>query len=335
MKQGTIPTNDLKQLITGIKKSFRMYGPVKDGNGVSLLELEKGQSPLLDYQVLKKPIKDLFFPQSETILRAEGDFFKSVPIPEEKRVVFGIRPCDARALEHLDSVFAKGEYRDPFYLARRHGTLIFSLACGEPLDTCFCVSFGGGPFDEGGSDVLIFKDGDTLLFQACSSAGTAFMSDFSAQFKRPKASIAETRKKVAARARKKSLHLEVGRLFDRLGDSIEPAFWDTLSWRCLGCGACTYLCPTCHCFAFSDQGSAAGSERIRHWDACSLDLFTREASGHNPRSSKGQRMKQRIMHKFRYATENFADVFCVGCGRCIGNCPVNMDIREIIGNIAK
>jgi ferredoxin len=335
MKQGTIKIDDLKQLVAGIQKSFGMYGPVEEGGGVCLLELEKGQAPLLDYQVLKKPIKGLFFPQSETILRAEGDSFESVPIPEQKRVVFGVRPCDARALQHLDSVFAEGEYRDPYYLARRRDTLILSLACGEPRDTCFCTSFGGGPFDEGGSDVLMFKDEDTLLFQACSSAGAAFMSDFSAQFKLSKAGIVETRKKAAARARKKSLRLEAARLFDRLCDSIEPAVWDTLSWRCLGCGACTYLCPTCHCFAFSDQGSAAGSVRIRNWDACSLELFTREASGHNPRSAKGQRMKQRVMHKFRYATENFKEVFCVGCGRCIGNCPVNMDIREIIGDIAR
>ncbi|UCF97300.1 MAG: 4Fe-4S dicluster domain-containing protein [Spirochaetaceae bacterium] len=333
MKQGTIRIDDLEQLIAGILKSFRMYAPVADGGGVALSELKKGQSPLLDYHGLKKPIKELFFPQSETILKSEGDALKSVPVREEKRIVFGIRPCDARALQQMDSVFADGEYRDPYYTARRRDTLILSLACREPQDICFCTSIGGGPFDERGSDVLMFKDADTLLFQACSSAGTSFLTEFNDHFKRPTAVLTETRKKAVAKARKKSLRFKGERLFDRLDGSLEPAFWDTLAWRCLGCAVCTYLCPTCHCFTFSDQSSTDGGERSRNWDACSLELFTREASGHNPRSSKGQRIKQRIMHKFRYAKENFGDTFCVGCGRCISNCPVNMDIREIIGGI--
>jgi sulfhydrogenase subunit beta (sulfur reductase) len=289
----------------------------------------------LDYSILKKPIKSLFFPQSETILSYEGDTFRSAPVQEVKRVLFGIRPCDARTLEHMNSVFADGQYRDPYFLAHRRDTLIVSLACGEPQDTCFCTSFGGGPFDEAGSDVLMFKDVDTLFFQACSPAGTAFMTEFAGHYKKPKAGIVETRKKTAAKAGKKPLRLDAARLFEKLGGSLQPAFWESLAWRCLSCGICTYLCPTCHCFAFSDQPSATGIERSRNWDACSLELFTREASGHNPRSSKGQRIKQRIMHKFRYATENFGDVFCVGCGRCIGNCPVNMDIREILGEIVK
>ena len=335
MKQGTIQIDDLKKLIASIQKSFTVYAPVGDGGEVTLSKLDNGTEPVLDYSNFKAPIKDLFFPQSETILTSEGEAFKSVPLQEVKRVLFGTRPCDGRALEHMDSVFANGQYRDPYYLARRRDTLIMSLACGEPQDTCFCTSFGGGPFDEAGSDVLMFKDTDTLFFQACSAAGTAFMAEFADHFKKPKVGIVETRKKAAAKAAKKPLRLEGGRLFEKMDSSLQPAFWDSLAWRCLGCAVCTYLCPTCHCFAFSDQRSAAGSERSRNWDACSFELFTREASGHNPRSSKGQRMKQRIMHKFRYATENFGDVFCVGCGRCISNSPVNMDIREIIGEIVQ
>jgi ferredoxin len=335
MKEGTIRVDDLEQLIAGIGESFTVYTPAAGESGVVLAELKKGRTPVLDYSTLKMPIKELFFPQSETILKGEGDAFKGVPVPEQKRILFGVRPCDARALEHLDSVFIEGEYRDPYYSARRQDTLILSLACGKPQDTCFCTSFGGGPFDEHGSDVTIFQDGDTLLFRACSSAGMSFMDEHNGYFKRPRAGIAEARKKAKAKAGKKSLHLAADRVFEKLDGSQESDFWDTVSRRCLGCGICTYLCPTCHCFAFSDQRSTAGTERTRTWDACSLELFTREASGHNPRSAKGARMKQRIMHKFRYTVEMFGDAFCVGCGRCVGNCPVNVDVRELIGELVQ
>jgi ferredoxin len=120
---------------------------------------------------------------------------------------------------------------------------------------------------------------------------------------------------------------------------MDPAFddgrWEELTVRCLGCGSCTYLCPTCHCFDIADEARLYKGRRIRTWDSCQFPLFTKHASGHNPRRNKKERLRQRFMHKFSYAVENTGTALCVGCGRCIAGCPVNLDIRDVIRSFTK
>jgi ferredoxin len=120
----------------------------------------------------------------------------------------------------------------------------------------------------------------------------------------------------------------------RLDLIMESPFWDRVHEGCIGCRVCTYLCPTCHCFDLCDEVSGQAGERIRVWDTCQFPLFTKHASGHNPRKNKKERLRQRFMHKFSYAVENTGVALCVGCGRCIAGCPVNLDIRDVIRSLA-
>ena len=121
-----------------------------------------------------------------------------------------------------------------------------------------------------------------------------------------------------------------------LGAETEEDFWQRWTDRCLSCGACTYFCPTCYCFTITDEGeglSEKGGRRLRSWDNCMSPLFTREASGHNPRTAKALRMRNRVSHKYWYAPDYSDGRFaCTGCGRCIKQCPVSLDIREIVLN---
>jgi len=119
-------------------------------------------------------------------------------------------------------------------------------------------------------------------------------------------------------------------LKENLDEMYDDPFWDELHLRCLGCGVCTYLCPTCHCFDIVDEGNGAAGQRLRNWDTCQFALFTHHTSGHNPRPTGRERMRQRVMHKFNYFVSNFGDIACVGCGRCVRECPVNLDIRAVI-----
>jgi ferredoxin len=116
----------------------------------------------------------------------------------------------------------------------------------------------------------------------------------------------------------------------RLRSAYDSQLWETAGRKCLGCGTCSYLCPTCHCFDISDEVRDGAGRRVRTWDCCAFPQFTLHASGHNPRPTPKERWRQRIMHKFRYAVENFGIPFCVGCGRCIRNCPVSMDLRAAL-----
>jgi len=119
----------------------------------------------------------------------------------------------------------------------------------------------------------------------------------------------------------------------KLPDMINNPFWDKVSRKCITCGACTYLCPTCYCFDIQDTGKEGKYTRLRVWDSCMYTVYTLEASGHNPRKEKEKRMRQRVMHKFNYYPFLYQEYGCVGCGRCIKYCPVNVDIREIISKV--
>jgi ferredoxin len=119
-----------------------------------------------------------------------------------------------------------------------------------------------------------------------------------------------------------------------LDKQFEGDVWEEVSRKCLGCGACSYLCPTCYCFDLVHEKMAAGARKVRTWDCCMFPLFTRHASGHNPRSVNAARLRQKIMHKFSYYPERYSVDGCVGCGRCVRSCPVNLDIRQLLESVA-
>ncbi len=118
-----------------------------------------------------------------------------------------------------------------------------------------------------------------------------------------------------------------------LDRAVDSPLWDRVHRTCLGCGVCTYLCPTCHCFVISDTKRGARGERVRCWDACQYPAFTLEASGHNPRPTPRERLRHRMLHKFSYFPKDFGKHACVGCGRCVEHCPVNLDLREVIAAV--
>ena len=116
----------------------------------------------------------------------------------------------------------------------------------------------------------------------------------------------------------------------RLDFMVESPFWDRTHEKCIGCGVCTFLCPTCHCFDITDEAVNQKGQRVRNWDSCLFPIYSLETSGHNPRPTGRERTRQRLMHKFNYYPKNFGRVACVGCGRCILYCPVQFDIRQAL-----
>ena len=302
--------------------------------------LEKIDSPgdaVLEYGNTKESPKFALFPQRETLFgyRAEkGKVELKVPRAKEKgQVLFGIRPCDARGILLLDRVFG-GDCSDPYYEEKRAKTLVVSLGCVHPNPTCFCRSTGGGPCSPEGSDLFFLDLGDRFLVEAVTDNGAALLEapDFE---EADEASVALSIKiKESSEASMQPLDLKQ-RLTERLNQLFDDPAWRDLAETCLGCGICTYLCPTCHCFDLCDEGAGRGGERIRVWDSCQFPLFTQQASGFNPRPTVKERFRQRIMHKFSYLPETQGMLGCVGCGRCITECPVNLDIREVITSLSE
>ena len=333
MKQAVVQKDDFTSFIRSIGKECRVYGPAKVGDVICLAEITDGQEIELTYANSRVGLKSLFAPQHETICTFEGGAGRDVRLPDEKAFVFGARPCDARALPIMDKVFG-GEIEDPYYLSRRNNTLVISLACNDPSGTCFCTALGGSPSGKQGSDILAFDLGDVLLLEETTAKGREFIEKHLELFQPAIKTHLKCRDDLASEAVKKIADtVEMQGVTKKLESCFESPIWDEIHEACLACGICTFLCPTCHCFTFSDERAGAKGERIRLWDSCQYPSFTLEASGHNPRISSRERMRQRIMHKFSYYVDNFDEVACVGCGRCVANCPVNLDLREIIASI--
>jgi len=351
MDRGIIKKSDIPKLAG----ERRFFAPAREGT-VPPGTCELTESPAeiaFEFSNVRAPLKDIFFPQTETMYTFDFDEVTDVPIPTEQILVFGCRPCDARALAQLDEVFGpenKG-YTDPYYMKRREGSIVISLACSAPCPTCFCTATGGGPAETRGADLIAHElengqagDGGSLLIEAVTEKGRAFLESQKVLFSEASDHLVEeVREKDAAAEeavrRANELGVDLGRQIDALKERMDPLFdderWQQLTASCIGCGACTYLCPTCYCFDIADESRMYEGRRIRTWDSCQFAMFTKHASGHNPRTNKKERLRQRFMHKFSYAVENMNEVLCVGCGRCITACPVNLDIRDVIRSFAK
>jgi len=311
----------------------------------SVDEVAPGMEALARQTIARQASKELYMPRTETLFTYREGKVVPVDLQEERRIIFGVRPCDARAVALLDHVFdgdpdaepatAPGGdrvYQDPYFANRRKNTLMIGLACNQPLSTCFCTSVGGGPFSTDGLDQLWTDLGDRYLVEAVSERGKAFLSEVSGLRETGDEDVRQ-KDEIAARAEESLSGPDVQGITQKLDRMYDSPFWQKVDLSCLRCGACTYLCPTCHCFDIQDEGDRREGQRVRNWDTCQFSLFTLHASGHNPRTSGKERMRQRIMHKFNYYVENFGVIACVGCGRCVRECPVNLDIRAVLNGV--
>lgn len=333
----TLKKDRLERFLERLLEEREVFAPKRKGDSIVLEKLDSGGGVVMDYGNTKASPKFALFPQRETLFgyRAGKDRVEVEvpPMKEKGQVLFGIRPCDARGLLLLDRVFGGG-CSDPYYTDKRAGTIVVSLGCVHPNPTCFCRAMGGGPCSPEGSDVLLLDLGERYLVRVESEKGAALV-EAAALEDADEGTLAlseEVEKQAEASMEPLVLRKDLKEHLDRI---FEDPRWKDVAETCLGCGICTYLCPACHCFDLCDEGTGLSGERIRVWDSCQFPLFTQQASGFNPRPTVRERFRQRIMHKFSYLPETQGMPGCVGCGRCIIECPVNLDIREVVTLLAE
>lgn len=285
------------------------------------------------------PAKGVLFPRGEVFLRFRKDKDTTAPSgyrlsledvrPVGQTIIFGCPPCDALGFLVFDHAFLQGPFVDPYYQERRQNTVVVSMVCQTPDAACFCHAVGSHPADEEGSDVQMIPVSDGYVLQALTDKGQRLLDGACV----PATDLQHEEAQAVKEQRRANIS----------GDGIPPApgdafrmrfsdavFWRLQTERCLSCGLCTFLCPTCHCFTITDETDGVQGERLRSWDACMFHHFTQEASGHNPRPTKAERFRNRVGHKFSYFPEKHGRFACCGCGRCIRSCPVSMDIRAIV-----
>ncbi|UCG28849.1 MAG: 4Fe-4S dicluster domain-containing protein [Bacteroidales bacterium] len=320
--------------------SYDIYAPFKSGD-VWGYELMENQAEItLDYPNTAIPPKKILFPQREVLFEFEatqegGMEIREVLPDDTPKIIFGVRSCDARGLAKLGKI-SQGGIEDVYFTRRRNQTVIAGLACHNPPSPyCFCTSVGGSPHSLEGMDILMTDLGDAYYLESVTEEGVKLMGSAEGIVTDPDDKQKADKEKIHSDSEKKIL-LDISdmeKINEALSEIFDTGLWDRESLSCLRCGICTFSCPVCHCFDVNDEiirTHPLKGKRVRTWDNCQFPDFTMHSSGHNPRSDKASRLRQRVMHKFRYFNENCEEFLCTGCGRCIEKCPVGIDIVEVL-----
>ncbi|MBE7078319.1 MAG: 4Fe-4S ferredoxin [Clostridiales bacterium] len=334
-----IAKSKLNDLYAEIAKTQGLMLPIKNAGEVNYAVWEEGKEVSLETLKTVKSPKNAFFPQSENMMKfkTEGKNIEVIDVRkdfvEEGKtfVLFGVKACDYKAIEVLDKVFL-AEPVDTYYKARREAATIVTLACSKPEESCFCGAFGIDATAPCG-DVTTWLDENYLYWQANTEKGEALTAALSALFENGgEAEVAAQQEKTKAiLAKLPFAALDLSRFKpENLNDLFNDPAWESMSEACLGCGTCTFVCPTCQCFDIRDFKTNEGVIRFRCWDSCMYSDFTLMAHG-NSRTTQMQRFRQRFMHKLvYYPSQNDGLYSCVGCGRCVNKCPQNLNIVKVI-----
>ncbi|MCW2307103.1 4Fe-4S dicluster domain-containing protein [Rhodobium gokarnense] len=290
---------------------------------------------LFDYVVGPQGFKRYLFPPREKLWSAkrtpDGFAVGRDGAPAKAYAFFGARACEVAAIAVQDRVFDNGEFADPTYNARRAKAFIVSVDCSRSASTCFCDSMGTGPAPEAGYDIRlseIFEDGHhVLLVRSGSEAGAAILEKL--DLKKAKKADLEKADANSRRAAEMQTRVMPEDAREVLARNMKHSHWVEVGKRCLGCGSCTMVCPTCFCAAMEDVTGLDpdSAERWRQWDTC-FSVNHSFIHGGAIRQEAWSRYRQWITHKLSFWHEQFGQSGCVGCGRCITWCPVAIDIVE-------
>ena len=334
----SIAKDKIDSLFELIGSKQPLYLPVDNNSGkADFAKWQKG-TKLSEKLKTTRSAKDFFFPKTEHLVSYEMSG-KEVKVVDPRKdvedfVIFGVRACDARGFTAIDNVYLNMNPVDLYYKNRReHGTVIV-LACNEPAKTCFCSTFGiDASLAKPAGDVSCWLADGKYYFEANTDKGKAFVENAKSALEDADTSAVEAcRKDIAEKVEKLPFaHLDLSKFQGKdMLKIFNSKIWDKVSEPCVGCGTCTYVCPTCMCFDVRDFATSNGVRQIRCWDSCMYNDFTQMAA-ENPRHTQKERSRQRFMHKLMYYPMAHDGMFsCVGCGRCVENCPVNMNIVKVI-----
>jgi len=330
---------NLNKLLNAWSKEFEVYAPQKNEGQVMLLPYNSNEL-CLDYINFPFPVKEFLFKQKEKLFNwnknnSSIDIQAADISPKNKSILFGIRSCDAYGIAYMDKFFLDG-YKDEIYEKYREATWIVAVNCLVPGEDCFCSSMDIGPFASVGYDILFTPLDNEYLVEVASIKGETLIHHSENLFTEANNKLLKKKNamKIAATNKFKTV-IKVNNIAKVLDDNFNDPLWEQLSKDCVSCTGCTNLCPTCTCFNVLEENKNCNSGcRVRCYDSCQSDSFTRNAGEHNPRNNIS-RVRYRIYDKFKYIEEKFNMKGCSGCGRCINVCPASINVVNVINKLGE
>ena len=327
MTARVLPHNRVDEFVSRLMKRAQVIAPRRvEGGDVFYGPIATPAEVAWDYGTAVDSLKRLLTPQRETVLRFSKNegYHVEAELDEQERIFLAIRSCDMSGVLVYDALYG-GDPADPYYMSRRQRATFLTLSCPAPPDeTCFCVCCEGGPFLTKGYDQQWTALPDGMLLEIGSPRGEALCQAHDDLFLPADPDDLGARYRLAREAEEKfgDFRSYIAAAMRKLStNEVPPEVWEQLADRCLECGGCAFLCPTCCCFTVTDRWEGPGGLRERHWDSCHFSAYAREASGHNPRPELADRMRARFFHKIshQWARRNGRQA-CVGCGRCVSTC---------------
>jgi len=336
----------IREILASFMGEKLVAAPVMIGKTIDFQAVDDVSKILMGDEIPYKSPKEFFFPQCEKIITFKDD--EAVAETHDKDLLlFGAKPCDLEALKILKTIFSTGQFRDDFFMAKYDSSLIVGVSCVDKKPGCFC--------ELRETDMNYSESCDLFLKNAGDDYEVLYVSDkgrdiFGKLISLPDELPQYMTKEPSPCHIVDPEHSGDGPFVsnDTKGpspcvttlslDGCDLEMFDKIDWvkyteTCQGCGLCTFICPTCHCFDFKDVEENGSICRYRNWDSCMFPKFTVHASGHNPRESIKERYRQRVLHKYSYIPKNFGSVSCTGCGRCIRSCPAGVNIKSIVEGI--
>lgn len=338
----TIQKKELKKLFDVLSASNIVVGPVKAGDGLNskpqfaFAEVSDYSSLCLDYTTTKLSAKRFFLPFRETmaVFRIEGlEWKKMIQYNIDRpRVIFGLHACDINALNRLDKVLMGSVYPMPYYAAKRMNTFIIGIGC-EPQPSCFCRSMGADTATHG-FDLFITNIGEKYLVEILSAEAYELLKNIET------AAPSEEDHMMYVRAakeknRKFTTRVDTTDLAKILDMEFQSPVWKDWGDKCLGCGSCAWVCPTCYCYGIEETVdlNLQTARKIKTLYSCTVVDFAEVAGGHNFRPERATRLKYRYYHKHRGFVEAYEEPLCVGCGRCGDACLAGITVPDVIASV--
>jgi sulfhydrogenase subunit beta (sulfur reductase) len=329
MEQFILYKTDLEKLFINLRQKGRRIVAPTGKNDKTVYDVVAEFADISnDFIQTARSAKEVVFPRTEKLFGFTRDknevAVRDVPTDDfPEVVVWGVRPCDAAGFLPLKAIF-NWDYKDTLFNTRMDKTTILGFSCIQADENCFCTSVGGNPGNTLGCDILLtLLEDEKYLAEIITNKGKEVVDLDPSLFHATGQPV--DKEKYLADVPAKFTREEISKKLDAF---FESDLWAQQSLRCLGCGACAFVCPTCACFDIQDEVHGKTGSRIRCWDSCGFSMFTLHTSGHNPRELQSQRWRQRLLHKFSYMPERLSVYGCTGCGRCSRACPVDMNILE-------
>lgn len=337
MANKKINKKNIAELLGDWSKQFTVFVPSRENGTTTIAAWDGKDTGFLDWnRNTVIPPKAAFLPPMEEMFSFKKDMQKvSIELPpadDQKRIIFAVRPCDAKAMAILDKTF-KDSYQDPYYLSKRKNTVLVGLGCINPYDSCFCTSVGSSPTNSADVDLMLIDIGDQFLVEGVTDQGKELIKMTAQLEEATEADETSAKGSRDTALGKITKQLDTKDIGQKLLESFEDQdLWKDIAAKCVSCGICTFLCPTCYCFDINDELIKGEGKRFRNWDTCSFPVYTKMPM-ENPRKEKWRRVRNKVCHKYEFYPMLFDIIACTGCGRCIRRCPVNWDITKALERI--